>query len=134
MSRHFLSPLLRATASCGLRIDRTGAWLAGEVARAFDSDSRRKGLLGSDALCAQRALVIAPTQGVHTFGMQYPLDIVAVARDGRVVKLRTHVPPRRLVFALRAFAFIELAAGAIERSGVREGDRVSVRISPAKHS
>lgn len=134
MSRHFLAPLLRATASCGLRVDRTGAWLAGEVERAFDSKARRKGLLGSDAISGHRALVIAPTQGVHTFGMQYPLDIVAVARDGRVVKLRPHVPPRRLVFALRAFAFVELAAGAIERSGLREGDRVSVRISPARHS
>jgi uncharacterized membrane protein (UPF0127 family) len=82
--------------------------------------------LDHDTLPPQRGLVIAPTQGVHTFGMRFPIDIVAIDRAGRVVKYRRAVPPRRMVFALRAFAFVELAAGTIDRVGLREDDEVVI--------
>jgi hypothetical protein len=44
-----------------------------------------------------------------------------VAKHGRVLKV-----PRRIAGALRAFAVVELAAGAIERSGTRAGDLLQV--------
>jgi uncharacterized protein len=124
--RHFLAPLLRSTEPCGLTIVRDGSWLVEQVEPALDSKSRTKGLLGRDSLDRQRGLVIAPTQGVHTFGMRFPIDIVAVNREGRVLKCRTHVPPRRIVLALRAFAIVELAAGAADRAGLREGDQLAI--------
>jgi uncharacterized membrane protein (UPF0127 family) len=49
-----------------------------------------------------------------------------VARDGRVVKIRPRVPPQRLVFAWRAFAILELAAGVVEKAGLVVGDRLIV--------
>ena len=124
--RHFLIPLLRTTAPCGLTIMRDGSRLVERVDAAFDSRSRTKGLLEHDHLDPDRGLVIAPTQGVHTFGMKFPIDIVAVNREGGVIKCRSHVPPRRLVFALRAFAIVELAAGTVERAGLQVGDHLSI--------
>ena len=124
--RHFLTPLLRSTEPCGLTIVRTGSWLVEQLETALDSKTRTKGLLGHDRLALDRGLVIAPTQGVHTFGMKFSIDIVAVNREGRVVKCRTHVPPRRIVLALRAFAIVELAAGGVERAGLREGDQLAI--------
>ena len=56
--------------------------------------------------------MIAPTQGVHTFGMRFALDIVGVNRAGEVVSLRAGVPRRRLVFSWRAFAIVEMEARA----------------------
>jgi uncharacterized membrane protein (UPF0127 family) len=56
----------------------------------------------------------------------HSIDIVAVTREGRVVKCRTHVPPRRIVLSLRAFAIVELAAGAVARVGLREGDQLAI--------
>ena len=131
---HFLKPLFR-NRGCALHVEGTGICLARELEAAFDSTARKKGLLGRDPLPQEAALVIAPTQGVHTFGMRATIDIVAVSRDGRVVKTRAAVPPRRMVFALTAFAFIELASGAIARAGVRPGDRLMLMAPPpAKHS
>jgi uncharacterized membrane protein (UPF0127 family) len=49
-----------------------------------------------------------------------------VSKDGRVLKVRHAVKPRRIAGALRAFAVIELAAGALERSDTRAGDRLQV--------
>ncbi len=121
---HFLSPVLNGPGPWGLRIERTGEWLARTVELASNSDTRRKGLLGRESLAPDTALVIAPSQGVHTFGMRFPLDIIGVARDGLVVKTRADVGPSRLVFALRAFAILELAAGAAAQAGLTIGDRL----------
>ncbi len=123
---HFLTPLLRSKQPCGLLIERTQKWLATRLEMAFDSATRKKGLLGRDSLADDVGLVIAPSQAVHTFGMRFPIDIVAVGRDGRVVKVREAVKPRRMVFSFSAFAIVELPAGACARAGVSPGDQLLV--------
>jgi uncharacterized membrane protein (UPF0127 family) len=93
---------------------------------AFDSKSRKKGLLGRDSLPEGSALIIAPCQAIHTFSMRFAIDVLFVAKDGRVLKVRQAVPARRIAVSLRAFAVVELPAGAIERSGTQAGDRLQV--------
>jgi uncharacterized protein len=93
---------------------------------AFDSSSRNRGLLGRATLDPEHALIIAPSNMVHTFGMRFPIDLLFVTRDGRVLKAARAVPARRIVCALRAFAVVELAANTLERSGTVVGDRLSV--------
>lgn len=107
-----------------LVIERSGVPLATAVEVAGHSASRRRGLLGRDQLAAGAALVIAPCQGVHTFGMKFVIDIVAVNRDGVVIKMCSHVPARRIVVAWTAFAIIEMPAGQSERTGLRVDDRL----------
>jgi uncharacterized membrane protein (UPF0127 family) len=121
-ARHFLSNALAAPGQWGLRIERTGGWLVRSLEIASDSESRKKGLLGRDALAPEIGFVIAPSQGVHTFGMRFPIDIVGVTREGRVVKARSAVRRSRLVFALRAFAILELASGVAGAAGLAVDD------------
>lgn len=123
MSRHFLEPAL-GPGEWGLRVDRTGGALARVIELAGASTARRRGLLGRDALPAGHALVLAPCQAVHTFGMRFAIDVVGVARSGRVVTMRHAVPARRIVLALRAFAIVELAAGTCLAAGLRPGDHL----------
>lgn len=124
MAPHFLAAALRVEGPWGLRVAATGAWLATDAELAGQSASRRRGLLGRESLAPGGALVIAPCQGVHTFGMRFPIDIVGVARDGVVVTVRTAVPRRRIVLALRAFAVVEVPAGSA--ASLRVGDRIEV--------
>lgn len=121
---HFLDAALGARQPSGLQIERTGAWLVSSLILASDSATRRRGLLGRSSIAAGEGLVIAPSQGVHTFGMRFAIDIVGVARDGSVVKVRNGVPPRRIVLALSAFAIVELPAGTAASLGLRVGDRL----------
>ena len=123
----FLTPFLDETGAVGLQVQRTGEWLVSRLEGAFDSTSRKQGLLGRDALADGAGLVIAPSQGVHTFGMRFPLDIVCVARDGTVVKVRETVQPGRIVIAWNAFAIVELPAGVARRVALVRGDRVIAR-------
>ena len=128
MSRsHFLSPLLRASdRPLTLRNVRSGLSVATHIETAFSSADRKRGLLGRDGLPPGQALVIAPTNLVHTFAMRFPIDILFAARDGRVLKVSEAVPPRRIAGSLRAFAVVELAAGELARSGTRAGDLLEV--------
>lgn len=100
--------------------------MATHIETAFSSADRKRGLLGRDGLPPGQALVIAPTNLVHTFAMRFPIDILFAARDGRVLKVSEAVPPRRIAGALRAFAVVELAAGELARSGTRAGDLLEV--------
>jgi uncharacterized membrane protein (UPF0127 family) len=125
----FLAPLLRKAAGDGdreLRNERTGAVVAAHVLTAFDSASRRTGLLHQDGLPEGTGLVIAPSNAIHTFFMRFAIDVAFVSKDGRIVKVRAAVPPWRIAGALRGYAVIELPAGTLERTDTRRGDRLIV--------
>jgi uncharacterized membrane protein (UPF0127 family) len=125
----FLSPLLRSGASSfALTNTRHHRIVARTLLTAFDSKSRRTGLLDHDSLPEGSALIIAPTQAIHTFSMRFSIDVAFVARDGLVLKIRPAVPPRRIAVSLRAFAVVELPAGALEASDTKPGDRLQVEV------
>ena len=77
-SSHFLS--------CGNESPAVTAFVSSVPTPSLSACSRwrairrpRKGLLGRESIDAATALVIAPTQGIHTFGMQFPIDVIGVA-------------------------------------------------------
>jgi uncharacterized membrane protein (UPF0127 family) len=107
--------------------ERTGFVVATILELAIDSGSRRRGLLGRDGLAERQALVLAPCNAVHTCFMRFPIDVLFVARDGRVLKIVDRIGAWRIAASLRAFAAIELPAGALRRAGLAAGDRVVIR-------
>jgi uncharacterized membrane protein (UPF0127 family) len=125
---HFLTPLLKGRAGdYALTIDGRATLVASTIEPAFESKTRNRGLLGRDGLADGSALIIAPSNSVHTFGMRFAIDLIYAARDGRVVKIRAAVPRSRISFALGAFAVIEMAAGSAERAGLRTGDKLVLK-------
>jgi uncharacterized protein len=119
----FLTPVLRnPTAAYRLENDRNGRILAHRVATAFDSASRRRGLLGRDSLPTGSALVIAPTNAIHTFFMRFAIDVAFMSKAGRVLKVYGALPPWRVAGALGAHAVIELPPGALGEADTRPGD------------
>ncbi len=99
-----------------------------ELARCVDvadhGARRRKGLLGRETLSAGEGLWIVPCEAVHTFGMQFPIDLVYLDRDKRVKKVRNDVPPWRISACLSAHSVLELASGSIRRTQTKPGDRL----------
>jgi uncharacterized protein len=84
--------------------------------------TRRRGLLGRDALPAGEGLWIVPCESVHTFFMKFPIDLVYLDRNKKVKKVRSAVPPWRLSACLSAHSIIELASGTIDATQTRPGD------------
>jgi uncharacterized membrane protein (UPF0127 family) len=124
---NFLLPLIRPAGSgFELRNVRTGRVIANTIIPAFESATRRKGLLGRDSLVDGAAMIIAPTNAIHTFGMRFPIDVVFVRRNGEVVKVREGVVPWRASMAHLAYAVIEMPAGSVARAQLKVGDVVGV--------
>lgn len=123
----FLRPLARAPdLRWALANTRTGRVVAHRLLAAFDSASRRKGLLGRRSLPDGQAMIIAPCRAVHTFFMQFSIDILFVSKDGRVLKTCSAVPARRITASLRAHAVIEMPAGTLERTEIVPGDTLII--------
>jgi hypothetical protein len=120
----FLAPLIQHRDAAWILTNADmAATLATHVDAAFDSPSRKRGLLGRTAL-VDTALVIAPCNAIHTFFMKFRIDVVFADREGRVVRVFSSLPPWRIAIAPRAFAAIELAADEAGRAGVRVGHRL----------
>jgi uncharacterized membrane protein (UPF0127 family) len=130
MSKGFIASLRGDASGLCIQNERNGLVLAVRIIPAFDSKSRRTGLLGRDSLPVGHAMVIAPTNAVHTWFMRFPIDIAFVDRQGRVVKACHSVKPWRLAAALRGYAVIELAAGSLARCDTFSGDILSVVAAP----
>jgi hypothetical protein len=86
--RHsFLSGILGNSASrYTFHNARTGGLLASHVELAVDSASGAAGFSAAIRSDEGSALIIAPCNSIHTFFMRFDIDVVFVARDGRVLK------------------------------------------------
>jgi uncharacterized protein len=105
----------------------TGGELARTLAVATTLFSRARGLLGRRELPAGEGLLIRPCRGVHTFLMKFPIDLVFLDRDNRIVATVENLRPQRLTKLLpRARAVLELPAGTIAASGSVAGNRVEI--------
>jgi uncharacterized membrane protein (UPF0127 family) len=88
------------------------------------SAKRRTGLLKHSGLERGQGLWIAPCEGVHTFGMKFPIDVVFLNRKKKVLKIRPNMVRGRIAFSLRAHSVLELPVGTLEETGTVAGDEL----------
>ena len=84
--------------------------------------ARMRGLLGRDGLEAGGGMLIDHAGSVHMFFMRFPIDVVFLDRNLKVVGVRHRLAPWRIAGALRAVASLELPAGAAAAAGLEKGD------------
>ncbi|MEV4945086.1 DUF192 domain-containing protein [Streptomyces sp. NPDC053755] len=97
-----------------------------EIAASYRA--RRRGLLGRDGIAG--ALLITPTNSVHTFGMRFPIDVAYLDRALRVIDVVTMRPGRLGMVRPRGRHVLEAEAGAMAAWGVRRGVRVTAVPNP----
>jgi hypothetical protein len=99
-----------------------GTVIAGNVELADTVWSRFAGLMFRRELPRGHGLAIRPCNSIHMFFMRFPLDVVFVDGDGRVVRVLDSIRPwRASSFVRGAKAAIELHAGTAARSVVVPG-------------
>ena len=103
-----------------------GTTLATRLESAHSSATRKKGLLGREALLPGEGLWIAPCESVHTFFMLFPIDLVYIDRKKRVKKVRHNVGAWRFSACLTAHSVLELPAGTAEATGTKAGDILAI--------
>ena len=83
---------------------------------------RMRGLLGRDGLEPGAGMLIDRAPSVHMFFMRFPIDVIFLDREWRVVAVRHDLRPWRVAGARGAVAALELPAGAAAAAGIAEGD------------
>ena len=109
-------------------IDETRGTLVGNRVQIADTSlSRRMGLLGKSGLDAGGGLWIRPSSGVHTFFMRFPIDVIGLDGNLRVIRLWNQLVPYRMTsVSLNLRSVIELPAGRVGACNVRLGDVLRV--------
>jgi len=105
-------------------MNRTRGTLVGESIRVADSGlTQIIGLLGERTLPPGHGLLIMPSQGVHTLGMLFAIDIVVLDGEWNVIATLRELRPFRMTRVFwKAAAVLELPAGVVESSRTVKGD------------
>ena len=105
-----------------------GTVLGSEIRIADTALSRMVGLLCDSGLRLGSGLLIAPSSGVHTFGMRFPIDVVALDRHFRVLGTWENLGPFRIAaVGFKTHKVLELPIGAIRQSLTQVNDQLVLR-------
>jgi len=107
------------------KIDQTV--LASDVIEAKTFFQRSRGLLGRKDLNQGSVMWIHSCNSIHTWFMQFSIDVVFVDSDLNVTSTHREVKPWRLILPRwRARSVFEFPAGAISQYGIKKGDALDV--------
>jgi uncharacterized membrane protein (UPF0127 family) len=98
--------------------------VAGAVQIAHSLKARLIGLLRTPALGSDAGLWLAPCTSVHTFFMRYPIDVVFLDAERRVLTIATLAPWRFSRWIPKAHGVLELAAGQAQKAQIQIGDQL----------
>jgi uncharacterized membrane protein (UPF0127 family) len=85
---------------------------------------RRRGLLGRFTSARDAGMLFERCRSVHTFGMRFPITVVVLDRDLRVLRVKTLVPNRVLRPSRKARHILECGEGVFPSVG----DRAALRL------
>jgi uncharacterized membrane protein (UPF0127 family) len=105
-----------------------GRTVATDVRVADSFIKRLRGLIGSRPLKQGEGLLIIPSNSIHTHFMGFPIDVLFVDQDQKIVAIQHELSPWRLGQTHKQARFvIELPAGTAAQSGTQPGDQLQVR-------
>jgi uncharacterized membrane protein (UPF0127 family) len=79
--------------------------------------SRMKGLMFSDSLPDCDGFLIKPCNSIHTFFMRYPLDILFLDKEFRIVKALYNLAPWKVTWIyFKSNQVLEMRAGTLKKN------------------
>jgi uncharacterized membrane protein (UPF0127 family) len=89
--------------------------------------ARLKGLIGKLKLRVDEGLWVVPSCGIHTMGVLFPLDLIYLDDDYRVVHVIEHFHRFRISpFKTQATSVLELPTHTIYSSQTQTGDQLLI--------
>ena len=102
-----------------------GTMLGDRIELADGVWSRFIGLIGRRQLPDGGGLLIVPSNGVHTLGMLFAIDVVFLDRGGRILEVRHQLAPFRITHLnWGAYSVLELPPGILKRAQTDLGDQL----------
>ena len=105
----------------------TGTEVANTIATAETFFTRLKGLMFSKSLLTGHGLHIKPCRSIHTFFMNYPIDVLYLSEQLEVVGMDVEMKPSAVgKYQPKAYSVLELPAGTIQETKTRIGHYLSI--------
>jgi hypothetical protein len=102
------------------------------VARADNHLARLKGLLGRFKLRSDEGLWMVPSWGIHTIGLLFPIDLIYLDAECRVIHLVEHLGTFRIgPIRIECASVLELPTRTIYSSQTQLGDSLLIRSTEA---
>lgn len=129
---------MSASSARGQAYNRTRqAYLATELSVASTHWTRLRGLLGrrADDFGNGSGLWIVPCHGVHTLGMGFPIDVIYLDREMKVVHVEMDLRPWRFAPVRRvATSVLELPCRTAVQTKTAIGDKIEITLPPKDSS
>jgi uncharacterized membrane protein (UPF0127 family) len=111
---------------CAFNISRQ-AFISLHVKLADTSLARLRGLLGKVRMRSDEGLWVVPSQGIHTFGLLFPIDVLYLDASLRVIDLVENLPPLRITgIRWQCASVLQLPTRSIYDSGTQIGDELLI--------
>ena len=99
-----------------------------EVANTFVK--RLLGLLTRSGLADGQALILSPSNSIHSFFMRFTFDAVFLDKNSKVIAALSSFKPFRLSrIYFKAASTIELPEGVIKATDTQSGDTITYEVS-----
>jgi uncharacterized membrane protein (UPF0127 family) len=96
-----------------------------QVQRADSFVSRFLGLMFRKEYPASKALHLIPCNSIHMFFMRFPLDVVFLDKESRIIHTVEGIRPWRVIpYIKKAFSTLELTSGSIKKYSLEVGDKL----------
>lgn len=86
---------------------------------------RLRGLLGAEPLQKGEGLILVGEKSIHTFFMGFPLDVIYVDKNYKVIRVDQNMVPYRVGPFVRQAAYIlEAPVGTVTATATQAGDQL----------
>ena len=106
--------------------DSSSVVIDGSLADGFIT--RFRGLMFKKSIPDGWGLMIVPCNQIHMFNMRFPIDVVYISKEGKIVFIDKNVPKGKVCKAVKqAHCVLELNAGTAEGLGLNIGNTLTVQ-------
>ena len=86
-----------------------------------------KGLLGRKALLPGQAIILDPCNSVHTFFMRFPIDVLFLDKDYKVIRAIPKLVPNRITSIYwYSRCVVELPSGKLTSADTQATDQLKL--------
>lgn len=104
--------------------ERTNEVILNDVRVADTFFSRFRGLMGVPSIPMEAGLVIKPCNSVHCFFMKFPIDVIFLDKENRVVHIMESLKPGSISPIIKRAKYVIEANSAMLSEKVRIGDKL----------
>lgn len=107
--------------------ERTGEVILDDLQIADTFFARFRGLMGRPSIPENMGLMIAPCNSVHCFFMKFPIDVIFLDKEDRVVHISENMKPGSISPIVRkSYSVIEANATVFQKN-IKIGDNVKIQ-------